>query len=435
MKPRVLMVDDEPDVRLGFALYLAKAGFTVLEASSLDEARQVIVSNPVEGVLLDLNLPDGSGLDWIGEVRESQPGTAIIVVTGKGDIPTAVEAMRRGADHFLSKPVNMGELEVFLRKGLEVGGLRRSSEAQRRLSKKAQPRFGDSAAMRSLLDLAALAAENESPVLLYGETGVGKGVLARWIHEHSPREAMPFVELNCAGLRGELIASELFGHARGAFTSAVADRQGLLDIADGGTLCLDEIGDLDPAVQSQFLNVLEAKRYRRLGDVRERRSAFRLICATNRDLAADVEKGRFRADLHYRINVFPIWIPPLRDRPEDIPGLVAAILESLGSPQVGVSPEAMSLLREYAWPGNVRELKNALERALLLSRRTTPKPEHFSWLGAAPLPDLAGGGARADLDRIQSALREHGGNVEQAASALGMSRATLYRRLQKARGQ
>jgi DNA-binding NtrC family response regulator len=434
VKPRVLMVDDEPDVRLGFALYLAKAGFAVLEASSLAEARQAIVSNPVEGVLLDLNLPDGNGLDWIAELRESQPGTAIIVISGKGDIPIAVEAMRRGADHFLSKPVDMGELEVFLQKGLEVGGLRRGREAQRRLAKKTEPHFGDSAAMRSLLDLATLAAENDSPVLLQGETGVGKGVLARWIHEHSPREAMPFVELSCAGLRGELIASELFGHARGAFTSAVADRQGLLDIADGGTLFLDEIGELDPSVQSQFLKVLEEKRYRRLGDVRERRSAFRLICASNRDLAADTETGRFRADLHYRINVFPIAIPPLRERPEDIPGLVASVLESLRSP-VGVSPEAMAVLRGYPWPGNVRELKNALERALLLSRRTALEPGHFSWLRAAPVADFAAGGARADLDRIQAVLREHGGNVDQAASALGMSRATLYRRLQKARSQ
>ncbi len=433
MRPRVLMVDDEPDVRLAFALYLTRAGFTVLEASSLAEARQLIASDTVEGVLLDLNLPDGNGLDWIAEVRESQPGTAIVVITGKGDIPTAVESMRRGADHFLSKPVNMGELEVVLQKGLELGGLRRSRQVQRRLAKKAQPHFGDSAPMRNLLELATLAAENESPVLLQGETGVGKGVLARWIHEHGAREAMPFVELSCGGLRGELIASELFGHARGAFTSAVADRQGLLDIADGGTLFLDEIGDLDPAVQPQFLKVLEEKRYRRLGDVRERRSSFRLISASNRDLAADVERDRFRADLHYRINVFPITIPPLRARPEDIPGLVASTLESLGPPPVGVSPEAMALLREYPWPGNVRELKNALERALLLSRRTTLKPEHLSWLQAGPLPDLSRGGARGDLDRIQEALREHGGNVEETASALGMSRATLYRRLQKGR--
>jgi DNA-binding NtrC family response regulator len=291
--------------------------------------------------------------------------------------------------------------------------------------------------MKGLLDLATLAAENESPILLQGETGVGKGVLARWIHDRSPREAMPFVELSCAGLRGELIASELFGNARGAFTSAVADRQGLLDIADGGTLFLDEIGELDPGVQSQFLSVLESKRYRRLGDVRERRSAFRLICATNRDLAAEVIQGRFRADLHFRIDVFPLTIPALRERSEDVPGLVTTILDSLGSSEVGVSPEAMAVLRQHPWPGNVRELKNALERALLLSRRTSLKPEHFSWLRPAPLPEFLDAGARADaeFDRIQAALREHGGNVERAASALGLSRATLYRRLQKARNR
>jgi len=429
------MVDDEPDVRLGFGLYLTKAGFAMLEASSLTEARQVIVSNAVEGLLLDLNLPDGNGLDFIAEVREAQPGTAIIVITGKGDIPSAVEAMRRGADHFLSKPVNMGELEIFLRKSLEVGGLRRNREAQKRLSKKTQPFLGGSAAIRSLLELATLAAENEAPVLLQGETGVGKGLLARWIHEHSERESMPFVELSCAGLRGELISSELFGHARGAFTSAVADRQGLLDIADGGTLFLDEIGELDPGVQSQFLKVLEEKRYRRLGDVRERRSAFRLVCATNRDLADEVEHGRFRADLHFRINVFPIKIPPLRDRREDIPGLVASILENLGCPQLEVGPQTMGLLLEYPWPGNVRELRNACERALLLSRRTALKPDHFSWLRAYPPPQLSAPPPGDDLERIQAALREHGGNVEQAAAALGMSRATLYRRLQKTRPQ
>ncbi len=434
MKPRLLLVDDEPDVRLGFSLYLAKVGFTVIEAASLAEARRVLASSPVEAVLLDLNLPDGNGLDWIADLREGQPAIAIVVVTGKGDISIAVEAMRRGADHFLSKPVNMPELEVFLFKAVETGKLRRTSEAQRRLTKKAQAYFGQSAAMKAVLDLATLAAENESPVLLQGETGAGKGVLARWIHDHSPREAMPFVELSCAGLRGELIASELFGHARGAFTSAVADRPGLLDIADGGTLFLDEIGELDPGVQSQFLTVLEEKRYRRLGDVRERRSAFRLVCATNRDLAAEVESARFRADLHYRINVFPIVLPPLRERPDDIPGLVATMLAAQGCPDLPVSEDAIRLLREYPWPGNVRELRNAIERALLLSRRSTLRPEHFAWLRAAPpAAETARGRASGDLERIQAALREHEGNVERAANALGMSRATLYRRLQRAR--
>jgi DNA-binding NtrC family response regulator len=426
----VLVVDDEPDVRLGFAMYLERAGFAVSQAASLQEAREAVLSQAVDGVVLDMNFPDGNGLDWVIELRQSRPGTAIIVVTGKGDVPAAVEAMRRGADHFLTKPVNMKELELFLRKGLEVGGLRRSEESHRRLSKPGLDSLGESAAMKSVEELAGLASENEAPVLLCGETGVGKGVLARWIHDHGPRRARAFVELSCAALKGDLIASEMFGHARGAFTSAVADRQGVLDIADGGTLFLDEIGELDHDVQARFLKVLEEKRYRRVGEVRERRSEFRLLCATNRDLAKDVERGRFRADLHYRINVFPIAIPPLRERAADIPGLVKSLIEAQGFAQVAVSPEAMALLTHYPWPGNVRELKNALERAVLLSRRNPLGPEHLAWLSATIMPSVALG---VDAARVQAALKAHDGDVERAATALGISRATLYRRLQKAR--
>jgi DNA-binding NtrC family response regulator len=382
-KPCVLIVDDDAQVRSFLDMSLSKAGFANLQAETLAVARHLLVSHRVEALLLDLQLPDGNGIDWIEEVRETRPGTAIIVITGTGDVPLAVEAMRRGADHFLAKPFNVGELEVFLRKSLEIGGLRRRSQAQKRLERPVEPLFGDTALSKRMLELASLAAENDSPVLLVGETGCGKGVLARWIHDHSAREAMPFVELSCASLRGELLSSELFGHARGAFTSAVTDRQGLLDVADGGTLFLDEIGELDTAVQPQFLKVLEEKRYRRLGEVAERRSEFRLICASNRDLGADVRSGRFRADLHFRVNVFPIEIPPLRERCEEIPALVAHLLNSLGAPDIEVSPDAMGLLARHPWPGNIRELKNALERALLLSRRSGLEVAHLSWLSSA----------------------------------------------------
>jgi DNA-binding NtrC family response regulator len=329
----------------------------------------------------------------------------------------------------------MSELEVFLRKGLEVRGLRRRSDAQKRLSKHADPCFGESPPMKKLLELASLAAENESPVLLEGETGSGKGVLARWIHERSGRQSMPFVELSCAGLRGELLSSELFGHTRGAFTSAVADRQGLIEVADGGTLFLDEIGELDPGVQPQFLKVLEEKRYRRLGDVRERRSEFRLICASNRDLEAEIEAGRFRADLHFRINVFPISLPPLRERHEDVPALVAHILASLGAHTAVVTPAAMNRLKEHSWPGNVRELKNTIERALLVARGAPLEPEHFTWIEDVSLEPQAFRPGGSEGDRIREALEAHGGKVEEAAKALGMSRATLYRRLKKARAR
>jgi DNA-binding NtrC family response regulator len=269
--------------------------------------------------------------------------------------------------------------------------------------------------------------------LLEGETGSGKGVLARWIHERSSRQSMPFVELSCAGLRGELLSSELFGHTRGAFTSAVADRQGLIEVADGGTLFLDEIGELDPSVQPQFLKVLEEKRYRRLGDVRERRSEFRLICASNRDLDAEIEAGRFRADLHFRINVFPVSLPPLRERHEDIPALVAHILARLGAHNAVLTPAAMKRLKEHSWPGNVRELKNAIERALLVARGASLEPEHFTWLEGVSLEPQAATPESSEADRIRQALDAHDGRVEEAAKALGMSRATLYRRLKKAR--
>jgi len=434
-QPRVLVVDDERDVRLSFSLYLSRAGFAVEEADSLETARQAVVTRSVDCVLLDLNLPDGNGMDWIRDLRENQPATAILVITGRGDIPLAVEAMRRGADHFLTKPPNMGEVEVFIRKSLELGGLRRGHAAQRRLARSQELFLGDGAVARQLRELLALAAENDAPVLLLGETGTGKGVLARWIHEHGVREAMPFVEVSCSALHGELLASELFGHARGAFTSAVADRQGLLDVSDGGTLFLDEVGELTPSVQSQFLKVLEEKRYRRLGEVRERRSEFRLICATNRPLGQDVESGRFRQDLHFRINVFPIRVPALRERTEEIPALSAHLLRSLGAASVPISPEAMALLRGYAWPGNVRELRNTLERALLLSRRGPIEPAHLAWLESARTP---GPGSRPGPDetaRIRRAIEQADGHVGEAARALGLSRATLYRRLQRLRGR
>ena len=403
------------------------------EAGTLAEARQAMMSQSVDGLLLDVSLPDGNGLDWIREVREARPGTAIVVMSGIGDIPMAVQAMREGADHFVTKPVNMADLEVFLRKSLELGGLRRGSRAVQRQARKAAPFFGESAAARSLDEQARLALQHDAPVLLQGETGTGKGMLARWVHEHGTRDGMPFVEISCAGLPRDLLASELFGHTRGAFTSAVADKEGLLDVADGGTLFLDEIGELDAPMQSQFLTVLEGKRYRRLGEVRERRSEFRLICASSRVLTDEVASGRFRPDLYFRINVLPITVPALRDRAADMPALVTHLLGVLGASDVAVSPDVMGFLQAYSWPGNIRELSHALERALMLSGRGRLERAHFAWLESTPRARPAPASDHGDLARFEQAVREHGGSVEDAARALGLSRATLYRRLKVAR--
>jgi transcriptional regulator with PAS, ATPase and Fis domain len=288
--------------------------------------------------------------------------------------------------------------------------------------------------MRQVLELATMATHNDSPVLINGETGVGKGVLARWIQEHSNRAHAPFVEVNCSSLRGELLSSELFGHTRGAFTSAVENRQGLIEVADGGTLFLDEIGDMDPAVQAQFLKVIEEKQYRRLGEVRVRTSEFRLICATNQNLEERVQAGLFRRDLFFRINVFRVTLPALRSMPENLPGLVNSLLRYLTPRATTVDPAVYELMAQYPWPGNVRELRNVLERALVLSAGQLT-PDHFK--GLLKPPALTSPGSEpaalklADVEtlRIREAMTRFDGDTRKAADALGISRATLYRRL------
>jgi DNA-binding NtrC family response regulator len=434
MKQRILIIDDDPLVRDAIGAHLTEVGFSVHTASTLAEARKAVTTQSFEAVIIDQLLPDGSGIDLVRELRAISPDMAIVVITGAADVPLAVAAMQEGADTFLPKPIRFDGLLVFLRKSLEVRSLRRISGSHRRLEKRSAFIFGKSPEMDTVEELARLAVENESPVLITGETGVGKGMLARWIHENSKRGAGSFVEVNCSGLRGELLSSELFGHCKGAFTSAVQDRQGLLDVADGGTLFLDEIGDMDGTVQAQFLKVIEEKSYRRLGEVRVRRSDFRLICATNKDLLHEASRGGFRKDLLYRIQVMPITIPPLRDRPEDIAQLALHLLDALNYSFQGLDGDVISLLRSYAWPGNVRELRNVLERALMLARGSA--------LTSRFLPNLRASGPTAlaepslglnglEMASIRAALQRSKGDVNKAAKELGISRATIYRKLKR----
>ncbi len=432
MKATLLVVDDNETVQNLYRRYLVLAGYEVHSVMRLAEAREALEARRFDAILLDLNLPDGSGMDFVSEIRAVDPSVAIVLITGHGDVPSAVEAMRRGADNFLTKPVDMEALKLFLAKALELGVMRRGQLTRRRMVKLLEPYFGDAPASRRVYEQAEAAARNDSTVVIYGETGVGKGVLARWIHEHSARAKMPFVEVNCSSLRGELLSSELFGHARGAFTSAVEDRQGLIEVADGGTLFLDEIGDMDVAVQAQFLKVIEEKRYRRLGEVKMRTSEFRLICATNQPLERHAAEGVFRRDLFFRINVLPISIPPLREAPENIPGLVRSLLKFLTSREVEVEPDVLPLLQARPWPGNVRELRNAIERALVLSPNRL-KAEHFQ-SAAASVPvatAVAEPMKLADLElaRIRDAMARFNNDTKKVCEALGLSRATLYRRL------
>ena len=435
MKPSILLIDDEPSVQFGFRAYLNKTGYDVQTTGSIAEARQKLTQGCFDIILLDLSLPDGNGIDLIAEIRQNYPEVALVVITGRGDVPLAVKAMQLGADNFLTKPVDMNELRVYLGKSVELKGLRSKEMTRKRLDKRTEPYFGESPVIKKVLELSEAVAGKDNTVVIYGQTGTGKGVLARWIHEHSPRSSGFFVEVNCSSLKGDLLSSELFGHARGAFTSAHQDKQGLLEVADGGTLFLDEIGDMDLAVQAQFLKVIEEKQYRRLGEVKMRQSNFRLICATNRDLLSDTKNGHFRLDLYYRINIFPIYMPALKELTKDIESLILHLLKSFNYKGSEVPPDVLQLLRRYDWPGNIRELKNVLERGVMLSDGNELMPSHFTGLDLQTTEGLEetmeSSMDTAEMLHIKSVLDQCGGDTITAARMLRISRPTLYRKIKK----
>jgi len=437
MKPIVLLIDDEPSIQFGFSAYLNKTGYQVQTAGNMSEARQKLAQGFFDIILLDLSLPDGNGIDLIAEIRRNYPEVALVVITGGGDVPLAVKAMQLGADNFLTKPVDMNELNVYLSKSVELKGLRSKEITRKRMEQRSEPYFGQSPATQKALELAEMISGKDSTVVIYGQTGTGKGVLARWIHDHSPRSSGFFVEVNCSALKGDLLSSELFGHAKGAFTSAHQDKQGLLEVADGGTLFLDEIGDMDLPVQAQFLKVIEEKQYRRLGEVKMRQSNFRLICATNRDLLSDTKQGRFRLDLYYRINVFSLYLPTLKELDQDMEGLILHLLKNFNYKGTEVSPDVLRMLRSYSWPGNIRELKNVLERVMMLSGGEVLKPSHFTGLDLQVTEKQAEtGGASmeaAEMLHIKNILEQCGGDTSAAAKVLGVSRPTLYRKIKRYR--
>ncbi len=439
--PRILLVDDEEATLFGYTRYLTKGGYSIETAKCLRDAKSLIASEQFDAILLDLKLPDGNAIDWIAELHSTHEHLAIIVITGVSDIPTAVRAMKYGAYNFLTKPVNMDDLAISLKKGLEVEELRRRDSIYQRLApQKSEPFFGESNIIEKVVQYANVAAMNNTVVLLHGETGTGKGVLARWIHDHSTRKNEAFVEVNCSSLKGELLRSELFGHAKGAFTSAIRDRAGLIEVVDGGTLFLDEIGDMDLEVQAQLLKTIEEKSYRRIGENRLRTSDFRLICATNRNLTEASNNGSFRKDLYYRICIFPITLPALRERKEDLPGLIKHILASYGYTKLPVNPQVIKLLTDYQWPGNIRELRNMLERALLLSQGESLDPSHFPGMEKTFTKELPGTNEIWNLDEIEKnhilqALKHFGGDKYETSNALGISLSSLYRKIDKIQQQ
>jgi DNA-binding NtrC family response regulator len=365
----------------------------------------------------------------------------VVVLTGYGSIELAVRAIKEGAEQFLTKPVDTQALLVLLDRLVEGQRLRRKQVAERpRPGRESiDPFLGQSAAITTLREEARRLLDAERPVLIQGETGTGKGVLARWLHEHGPRRQAAFVDLNCAGLSRELLDSEMFGHEAGAFTGALKSKPGLLEVAHRGTLFLDEIGDLDLAVQPKLLKVLEEQRFRRLGDVRDRGVDVRLIAATHQDLARLMAANRFREDLFFRISTLPLVLPPLRERREDIAPLARHFLDQcaaeLGCGPVALADEALAELRAYAWPGNIRELRNVIERALLVGGRSVVASGQLQF-GVSPPP----GGARdepvASLEEVERAhiarvfeLEER--RVDRAALRLGISTSSLYERLKR----
>ena len=437
---KILVVDDDEDVRLALAAFLSSKGYAPVQAEDLASVQAVLGVHSVDAAIVDFSLPDGDGLDALRALKSQDPSVPVVLLTGYGTIDLAVKAIKEGAEQFLTKPVELPALLVVVERALEASRMRSVSLAGKTAQARhaVDPFFGADPTIRRLASEAARVATTALPILIRGETGTGKGVLARWLHQNSPRADGPFVDLNCAGLSSELLESELFGHEKGAFTGAVAAKPGLLEIAHRGTAFLDEVGDVDLRVQAKLLKVVEDLRFRRLGDVRDRQVDVRLIAATHQDLGLLVKEGKFREDLYFRLSVLPLAMPPLRERGHDVVLLARRLVETIGAELgrggVRLSAAAESTLSARAWPGNVRELRNVLERALLLSDRTSLEPSDLGESPAALAPDRPGTRltlAEAERRHIEAVLREERGAVSRAAAVLGLSRSALYERIRK----
>ena len=438
---RILIIDDESAVRFGIRDFLEQHDYQIDEAENCQEAWRIFSTSRPDIVVADYMLPDGTALDLLPRLKEVDAEIPLLVLTGHGSIDLAVRAIKEGAEQFLTKPIELPTLHVILQRLLEK---QRSHHKQlasksRQVRQTIDPFIGTSAAICSLANQARKFLTTESPVLILGETGSGKGVLARWLHENSPRADEAFVDLNCAGLSKELLETELFGHEKGAFTSATASKQGLFEVAHRGTIFLDEIGDVDLQIQPKLLKVLEDKRFRRLGDVRDRQVDVRLIAATHQDIMQLVREKKFRDDLYFRISTIPLSFPALRERIEDIPVLAQYLLnkvsEDLGRGEIHLNDDCMKALQAYSWPGNVRELRNVLERAVLLSDQKNIGLKDLNFDGhaniGAPATDSSLTLLELEKQHIVAVLREERGRVEKAAQRLGIPRSSLYQKIKK----
>ncbi|MFP4564382.1 MAG: sigma-54-dependent transcriptional regulator [Spirochaetia bacterium] len=445
MKFNLLIVDDEKNIREGLGKALEMEGYNVFLAENGREALETIQKNDMDLVIADLKMPELSGEELLKRVSSSYPTLPVIILTGHGTIESAVDAMRNGAYDFLTKPVNLDRLSILVERALSNRSLilehrALQEEVEKNRNRRQYARIiGKSTKMKEVVDVVEQVAETKASVLITGESGVGKELIADAIHHLSGRREKPFVKVHCAALSEGLLESELFGHEKGAFTGAIGRKRGRFELANGGTIFLDEIGEINPNVQIKILRVLQEKRFERVGGEETLEVDVRIITATNKDLSIEIEKGNFREDLYYRLNVVNIHVPPLRERKEDIPLLLASFLKEFAEENQrnieGIDPKALNILYNYSWPGNIRELRNCIESAVVLCKGHVITPNDLPPSVQTEQDEnyikisLGTSLAEAEKEIIRSTLHFKEGNKSKTADVLGIGRKTLHRKI------
>ena len=446
-KPRILVVDDEESHRIMLRAVLKEEGYEVSEASDGTEAVKAVEQEPFDLILMDIRMRTMDGIEALGEIRKISPLVPVLIMTAYASVKTAVEALKAGAFEYLTKPLDTDELKILIEKALEIYHLRAENVA---LKERLGDRFnfskiiGRSPRMKEVFDTLSLVAPTDATVLILGESGTGKELVANSIHHNSPRASQSFIKVSCAALPETLLEGELFGHEKGAFTGAIARREGRFQLAHRGTIFLDEVGEMSVTTQTKLLRVLQEKEFEPLGSTRTVKADVRVIAASNKDLEREIKEGRFREDLFYRLNVVPVSLPPLRERKDDIPALAAhffAIYRDKNRKELkDISGKAMDLLTRYDWPGNIRELENGIERAVILARGEIIAPADLPPIIQALSKDreiqglnLPSGISIQEVEKalILKTLEDTGGNRSRASEILGINRRTLQNKLKE----